>query len=146
AVVAERLSTRVPIRDDMTAAMRLVALPSPIDKPTGDALAHRLTLEHGVTAYVTHHEGESFVRVCGQLYNVPEHYDRLADELPELVHLRHAFTRRAGKRLLDQRPDFLERRRVLRETTSEDLRARRDLARHRVDHHHDRDESLAAED
>ena len=84
-VVADHLSTRVPIRDDMTAAMRLVALPAPIDKLAGETLGHRLTVEHGVTAYVTHHEGESFVRICGQLYNVPEHYERLATALPVVL-------------------------------------------------------------
>jgi isopenicillin-N epimerase len=83
--VATRLGTNVSIRDEFTASMRLVELPKPLSKDDGRALSQRLTLERMVTAYVTHHEGRSYIRLCGQLYNVPEHYARLADALPALL-------------------------------------------------------------
>jgi len=85
ATVAARLGTQVAIRDEFTAAMRLVELPRPIAKEDGRLLSERLTVEHKVTAYVTHHQGRSFFRLCGQLYNTPEHYERLADALPGLL-------------------------------------------------------------
>jgi isopenicillin-N epimerase len=83
--VAERIGTCVAVRDEFTAAMRLVALPCPLSVDEGVALMHRLTTEHKVTAYVTHHAGSSYVRVCGQLYNTPADYERLADALVALL-------------------------------------------------------------
>jgi isopenicillin-N epimerase len=80
-LVADRLGTRVAAREEFTASMRLVQLPRPIDVADGVTLMHRLTTEHKVTAYVTHHAGTSYVRVCGQLYNTPNDYDRLATAL-----------------------------------------------------------------
>jgi isopenicillin-N epimerase len=83
--VAQALGTRVAIRDEHTAAMRLVELPRPLTAADGIELAGRLTTEHAVTAHITHHAGASYVRMCGQLYNVPEHYDRLAQALIALL-------------------------------------------------------------
>jgi isopenicillin-N epimerase len=83
--VAERIGTRVAVADEFTAAMRLVELPRPLSVDEGVALMHRMTTEHKVTAYVTHHADTSYVRVCGQLYNIPEHYERLADALASLL-------------------------------------------------------------
>ncbi|HET6817843.1 MAG TPA: aminotransferase class V-fold PLP-dependent enzyme [Mycobacteriales bacterium] len=80
-LVAERLGTRVAVADEFTAAMRLVELPRPIDVEEGRALMHRLTSEHKVTVYVTHHAGASYVRMGGQLYNTPDDYERLATAL-----------------------------------------------------------------
>lgn len=79
--IADALGTRVPVADEFTAAMRLVELPRTMTLQDGRALEARLTTEHKVTAYVTHHSGASFVRVCGQLYNTPDDYARLADAL-----------------------------------------------------------------
>ena len=79
--VAERLGTRVAVRDEFTASMRLVELPRPMDFEDGVALMHRLTTEHKVTLYVTHHAGTSYVRLGGQLYNTAEDYDRAATAL-----------------------------------------------------------------
>ncbi|HET7312042.1 MAG TPA: aminotransferase class V-fold PLP-dependent enzyme [Mycobacteriales bacterium] len=80
-LAAERIGTRVAVADEFTASMRLVELPRPIEFVDGLALMHRLTTEHKVTAYMTHHAGSSYVRICGQLYNSPDDYDRLADAL-----------------------------------------------------------------
>ena len=83
--VAERIGTRVAVAEQFTAAMRLVELPRPLSVDDGVSLMQQMTLEHKVTAYVTHHAGTSYVRICGQLYNTPEHYDRLADALTVLL-------------------------------------------------------------
>lgn len=80
--VASSLGTEVCVPDEFTAAMRLVELPRPLSKADGRLACERLTREHKVTAYITHHQDRSFVRLCGQLYNVPEHYERLAAALP----------------------------------------------------------------
>jgi isopenicillin-N epimerase len=84
-LVAERIGTRVAVRDEFTAAMRLVQLPTPVSVEAGVTLMQRMTTEHKVTAYVTHHAGTSYVRVCGQLYNTPPDYERLADALATLL-------------------------------------------------------------
>jgi isopenicillin-N epimerase len=83
--VAEVLGTRVAVRDELTAAMRLVELPRALSMEDGVELANRLTTDHKVTAHITHHAGSSYVRMCGQLYNVPEHYERLAQGLRALL-------------------------------------------------------------
>jgi isopenicillin-N epimerase len=83
--VAESIGTHVPIAEQFTAAMRLIALPRPLARDEGETLMQRLTLDHKVTAYVTHHQGSSYIRVCGQLYNTPGHYERLAAALPGLL-------------------------------------------------------------
>jgi isopenicillin-N epimerase len=84
--VAEQLGTRVAICDEHTASMRLVELPRPLSMEAGVEMVGRLTTEHKVTAHITHHAGASYVRMCGQLYNVPEHYERLAQGLAALLH------------------------------------------------------------
>jgi isopenicillin-N epimerase len=80
-VVADRLGTRVAVADEFTAAMRLVQLPRPVTSEEAVSMGYRLTTEHKVTAYITHHQGSSYVRMCGQVYNTPEHYERLAAAL-----------------------------------------------------------------
>jgi isopenicillin-N epimerase len=82
--VADRLGTRVAVADEFTAAMRLVELPRVVPAAEATEIGHRLTTEHRVTAYVTQHAGTSYVRMCGQLYNSPEHYERLADALADI--------------------------------------------------------------
>ena len=81
AVVAAALGTHVAIADEFTAAMRLVALPVRLDKDAGFDLVGRLTQKHRVTVHVTEHQNVSYVRMCGQLYNRPEDYERLASAL-----------------------------------------------------------------
>jgi isopenicillin-N epimerase len=84
-LVADRIGTRVAAAEEFTASMRLVELPRPLAVDEGVALMHRLTTEHKVTSYVTHHAGTSYVRICGQLYNTPDDYDRLAGALRSLL-------------------------------------------------------------
>jgi isopenicillin-N epimerase len=82
--VAEALGTRVAIRDEFTAAMRIVELPQAVSLEQGVEIGNRLTTEHKVTAYVTNHAGSSYVRMCGQLYNTPDDYERLATALGQI--------------------------------------------------------------
>jgi len=84
--VAAALRTEVAIADGFTAAMRLVRLP--VDLPAEadrESVAYQLITDHGVTAHVTAHAGSSYVRMCGQLYNTVEHYDRLASALAKVL-------------------------------------------------------------
>ena len=84
--VADAIGTEVAIADEFTAAMRLVRLPAVLEtEPEREALAYRLIGEFGVTAHVTQHAGTTYVRMCGQLYNRPEHYDRLGEALSKAL-------------------------------------------------------------
>ncbi len=84
--VAEALRTEVAIADRFTAAMRLVRLPVVLSREgEREALAYRLITEYGVTAHITEHAGTTYVRMCGQLYNTPEHYERLAEALQKAL-------------------------------------------------------------
>lgn len=85
-VVADALGTEVAIADEFTASMRLVRLPVRLaDEADREKVAYALIADHGVTAHVTQHAGTTYVRMCGQLYNVPEHYERLAKALPHVL-------------------------------------------------------------
>src|SRR3954468_987649 len=83
--VAARIGTRVAVADEFTASMRLVELPRQLSVDEGRALTSRMTTERKVTSYVTHHAEASYVRICGQLYNSPADYERLADALTSLL-------------------------------------------------------------
>ena len=84
-VVAHGLGTRIAVDDRFTAAMRLTELPMTLTKEQGRAISESLVLEHKVTAYITHHQDRSYVRLCGQLYNTPEDYERLATALGPML-------------------------------------------------------------
>ena len=84
--VADAIGTEVAIADQFTAAMRLVRLPVVLaTEAEREALAYRLITDYGVTAHITEHAGTTYVRMCGQLYNTPDHYDRLAKALSDAV-------------------------------------------------------------
>jgi isopenicillin-N epimerase len=85
AVVATALGTRVAVADRFTAAMRIVELPGALTAAESSELAGRLTTEHDVTAYLPSHAGKSHVRVCGQVFQTPADYARLADALVALL-------------------------------------------------------------
>jgi isopenicillin-N epimerase len=80
-VVAGAVGTRVAIADEFTAAMRVVELPVRLDDDERRDLVTRMTRKHKVTAHVTEHQGTTYVRVCGQLYNRPRDYEALAGAL-----------------------------------------------------------------
>jgi hypothetical protein len=72
----------------MTASPRQcdwVELPRPLSKERGRAICEQLTLEHKVTSYITHHQDRSYVRLCGQLYNTPDDYQRLVAALGSML-------------------------------------------------------------
>jgi len=76
------LGTEVAITDEFTAAMRLVRLPVVLgSEAEREAVAYRMIGDYAVTAHITQHAGTSYVRMCGQLYNRPEHYERLANAI-----------------------------------------------------------------
>lgn len=83
--LARQLGTQVVVDEQFTAAMRLVELPKPLSKEQGRAICEQLTVEHKVTTYITHHQERSYLRLCGQLYNTPEDYERLATALGPIL-------------------------------------------------------------
>ncbi|MBV9097911.1 MAG: aminotransferase class V-fold PLP-dependent enzyme [Frankiaceae bacterium] len=84
--VADALGTEVVIADEFTAAMRLVRLPVVLAaEAEREKVAYALIADHGVTAHITEHAGTTYVRMCGQLYNTPEHYERLGKALRAIL-------------------------------------------------------------
>ena len=80
-IVADALRTRVVIDDRYTAAMRLVELPVQLPHDALLPLVTRLITDHAVVAHVTAHQGSTYVRMCGQVYNRQADYERLAEAL-----------------------------------------------------------------
>jgi isopenicillin-N epimerase len=81
AVVARALGSSVAGRAERAAAMRVIELPHALGAGDARRLADRLTERHRVTTAITTHAGRTFVRVCGQVYNVVSDYERLAAAL-----------------------------------------------------------------
>jgi isopenicillin-N epimerase len=84
-VLAAALGTCSPKPPGMTAAMRIVALPVELDLAEGRALRERLHDEHRFEVAVLPLHGHSWLRVCGQIYNTPDDYERLAAVLPGML-------------------------------------------------------------
>jgi isopenicillin-N epimerase len=84
-VLADALGTFSPKPPGMTAAMRIVALPAGLSQAQGELLSERLLAEHRIEVGFTSLYDTRWLRVCGQLYNTPEDYKRLAAVLPELL-------------------------------------------------------------
>jgi isopenicillin-N epimerase len=85
AVVAAALGTTSPKPPGMTASMRIVSLPVELSLSEGDALSQRLFAEHRFEVGVLALHGTRWLRLCGQLYNTPGDYERLAGVLPGLL-------------------------------------------------------------
>lgn len=83
--VAAALGTHVAVAEQFTAAMRIAALPRPLGQDEANGLSARLTVEHRVTAYFPSHDGTTYARLSGQLYNRAEDYERLAAVLPDML-------------------------------------------------------------
>ncbi len=83
-LVARRLRTSAPATAGLTAAMRLVRLPEPLDEPGARALERRLLDRHGVVVPVTFFGGWQWLRLSAQLYNTLGDYERLAGALSQL--------------------------------------------------------------
>jgi isopenicillin-N epimerase len=85
AVLAAALGTTSPKPPGMTAAMRIVELPVELSVAQGEALGARLLHEHGFEVACLSLHGQRWLRVCGQIYNTPGDYERLAAVLPDLL-------------------------------------------------------------
>lgn len=68
-------------------AMRIIPLPSPVAGNFADATAlrQRIADELATEVAVNAWAGRGWLRLCGQVYNHAEEYDRLARELPALL-------------------------------------------------------------
>jgi isopenicillin-N epimerase len=84
-VVAKALGTSVPITADFRAAMRVIELPAPLTRERATDVESLLSSKHRIEVSLMHIHGKSFVRVCGQIYNTPDDYERLAGALPEVL-------------------------------------------------------------
>jgi isopenicillin-N epimerase len=86
-VVAEALAARDLPPAAPGLAMRLVPLPAGLvpDKPAATALRNRIADEIGVEVGVDASHGRGLLRLCAQVYNRADEYDRLADRLPAVL-------------------------------------------------------------
>jgi isopenicillin-N epimerase len=68
-------------------SMRVIPLPPGLvtDQPSARALYHRIVNELATETAINVFRGEGLVRVSAQIYNRPEEYDKLAENLPSLL-------------------------------------------------------------
>jgi isopenicillin-N epimerase len=83
--VAAALGTRVPVADQFRAAMRVIALPDRLTNDRAREVEALLSDKHRVEVSLMDMHEESWVRVCGQIYNTAADYDRLAVGLSALL-------------------------------------------------------------
>jgi isopenicillin-N epimerase len=83
--VAEALGTTAPVGEQFRAAMRVIELPVTLDGHESREVERLLSEKHKVEVSLMRLHGKDWVRVCGQIYNTPADYDRLAAALPELL-------------------------------------------------------------
>lgn len=79
------LGTTAPVTKQFRSAMRVVALPAPLPDDRARWVEASLSDKHQIEVAVMSLHGRSWVRICGQVYNTPADYERLADALPELL-------------------------------------------------------------
>jgi isopenicillin-N epimerase len=84
-VVAAALGARVPVAEEFRAAMRIIELPGPLAPDDARAIEALLSEKFRVEVSLMSIQHKSYVRVCGQVYNTAEDYDRLAQALPGLL-------------------------------------------------------------
>jgi isopenicillin-N epimerase len=82
--VAAALGTTAPVADEFRAAMRIIELPTLTNEQARQVEA-TLSDKHRIEVSLMHIHDRTWVRVCGQVYNTPSDYDRLAAALPELM-------------------------------------------------------------
>ncbi len=83
--VAAAFDTISPIEDRYRAAMRIIPLPVTLDAAAARQIETRLAEEFRIEVSLMPLHDRSWARVCGQIYNTPDDYDRLADALPRLL-------------------------------------------------------------
>jgi isopenicillin-N epimerase len=85
ATVAAAMGTTTRVDDRFRAAMRVVELPVVLPEDRAREIEALLSDKHQVEVSLMNLHGRDFVRVCGQVYNTPDDYDRLAAALPDLL-------------------------------------------------------------
>lgn len=83
--VAAALDSQSPIEEQFRAAMRIIELPAVLDADAARRVETRLAEEYRIEVSLMPLHDKSWVRVCGQVYNTPDDYDRLAAALPALL-------------------------------------------------------------
>jgi isopenicillin-N epimerase len=83
--VATALGTTAPTAAEFRAAMRIIELPVTLPPQHARQVEATLSEKHQVEISLMALHGRNWVRVCGQIYNTPSDYDRLAAALPELL-------------------------------------------------------------
>jgi isopenicillin-N epimerase len=83
--VATALGTSTPVADQFRPAMRVIELPATLGADKARQIEATLSEKHQIEISLMSLHGRSWVRVCGQIYNTANDYDRLASVLPELV-------------------------------------------------------------
>jgi isopenicillin-N epimerase len=84
-LVAKQIGTSTADGDGLTAAMRLVKLPGPLEEAAARALERELREQYGVVLPITYHGGWQWLRLSAQLYNTIADYERLAQALSALL-------------------------------------------------------------
>jgi isopenicillin-N epimerase len=83
--VAAALGTNAPVAGRFSAAMRIVELPTVLTSEAADHVEVTLCNTHRIEVSLMSLHARCWVRVCGQVYNTPADYERLANTLPGLV-------------------------------------------------------------
>lgn len=83
--VAAALNSHSPIEEQFRAAMRIIELPVTLSAEQARAIESALAERYRVETSLMPVHDKSWVRVCGQLYNTPDDYDRLGEALVELL-------------------------------------------------------------
>jgi isopenicillin-N epimerase len=82
--VAAAIGSHSPIESQFRAAMRIIELPVALTADAARDLEAALAARQIEISLMPLH-GKSWVRVCGQIYNTTENYDRLASALRDLT-------------------------------------------------------------
>jgi isopenicillin-N epimerase len=83
--VAAALGTAAPVRDEFRAAMRVIELPREIDPTRARDIEATLSEQHKIEVPLTDLHGKAWVRICAQVYNTANDYERLAIALPAVL-------------------------------------------------------------
>lgn len=83
--VAAAIGTTAPVDEQFRAAMRVIELPGTLDAVQARRVEATLSEKHQVEVSLMDLHDKAWVRVCGQVYNSPADYDRLAAALPDVL-------------------------------------------------------------
>lgn len=98
--IAAALGTTAPVADDFRAAMRVIELPDRLTNDGARQIEATLSEKHRIEVSLMTLHDRDWVRVCGQIYNTPADYDRLAAALPDLVESAQTHIRVAEMRIV----------------------------------------------